>query len=182
MSLTIQDQAPLAGLKIPPYKPTQAQARKLQKVANQIERLDAQIHKASDLKGYRAELHELLANGEADLHDVGPMLYLIDSASSRNEMATALRSPIKQAVKTCLEGIRDVLEAERDHQLAFLQDLISTTEKRERDTLKAAGVDQDMFQQSAVLAQMTESHRRIRDNPLNLDRGAVARLIASRDE
>lgn len=176
MNATIE-RPPALSVEYPPYTPTDEEREQLAAAKAKLDHYQALLDQAADLKGHMQDSIAMLLEDKASLTAVAPMLWAASDVSRRQEMAAALRGPLKAAMRSVLASVTPVFDASRRSQAEYLRKLCRTTEAAERKSWEKAGQHQDDFDPSRFLLSLRETLRRVDENPSQPSHAAIKQLL-----
>jgi hypothetical protein len=168
---------PITTIPAPAYKPTPAETKTLKAAKTKVEHLNGLLAISGDLKAHAVTLQEQLVQGEASILDVAPMLWLCGDPDRRNQLAPALRKPIREALTAECSALTPIFENARTHQADHAAKLCSETEKTERKQAAKAGLNDDEYQPSELLMRLRETHKRLKEQPVQPSLSGITSLL-----
>lgn len=174
---TILERPPALSVEYPPYTPSDEERDQLTKALARLDHYQALLDQAADLKGHMQDSIKLLLHDEASLATIAPMLWAASDVGRRQEMAAAVRGPVKAAMRSVLASVKPVFDAAQKSQADYLRKLCRTTEAAERKSWEKAGQHQDDFEPSRFLSSLRETLRRLQENPSQPSHAAIRKFL-----
>ena len=162
MNIT-EEPTPTIAVNYPAYTPSKEQAAELQIADERITRIDAILNAVRDLQNYGNSLVDALANGEAELETVLPLISQLQDLDKRKEAAASIRGPLKRKIAQTLATVQPVFDAERAEQAKHVAKLANDAEKAERKMQEKAGLHADEYQPSRHVVCLRATHKQLID-------------------
>jgi hypothetical protein len=148
------------NVKTEPYKFTANEKQRLTEAHTEIERLDAALVEACNIRPALQEAASDFAAGLISIREAIGLLAAGNDSSKRAEIEATLRRPLKARIRATVASVSDLIEKARQHHVSELAAKASGLEKSERSQAGEFGVASDDFQPSDLLQGIREQHKR----------------------
>ncbi|MFC7335751.1 hypothetical protein ACFQY0_01075 [Haloferula chungangensis] len=154
----------IPNVQLESFDPSAADKKRITDAITELARLDGILAEITDLREFLDSAGARFAAGELTMAEAVSTLAVSANSTDRGLLQSALRTPIKRAIKTTIADVADVLDAFHDDKEAQLKTKCADLEAIERQSAEEVGIHADEFAPSDTLCRLRESFKRCKAN------------------